>query len=142
MTENNIIKFDPELKQPWLKRSSRIKRCKHPAITINDNTRILECKYCKAILDPIGVLMDIANNERVLFYSRQELKQTRQRIASLKDEEKRIKSRVRYAKKKDAQSCDVVDECAANKKLRSENFKLRRHFHAMNSELKKTQNPS
>lgn len=126
MSEDNVVKFDPNRKKPWLERASGTNWCNHKSVVVNDNSRVVCCSECDASLDPIQVLMSIANDERRLYHSYLDLKKIRNEIEDLKREEKLIKSRIRYAKKKGVKHCDVENECPINKRLVKENLYLLR----------------
>lgn len=72
--------------------------CRHPHITIYRNTAVVECRDCKAWLDPVKVLEEYADNERALEYSRREVRRLREQLDELKREERNIKARIKRAR--------------------------------------------
>jgi len=74
--------------------------CKHLRVILDPDLRQIECRDCKKVLDPIEVLLQYAMKERQLHYRRETVRDLDCRIEKLSAEEKRIKSRIRYAKEK------------------------------------------
>lgn len=74
--------------------------CLHRAVEVDDNARIVECQHCGAPLDPIKVISDIAHDLINYRYKEDDYIALKKKIADLKDEEKRIKARIRRAQKK------------------------------------------
>lgn len=96
---DNIINFNPKQRDS-IKYKRRAYECQHWDLEIDEESRMVECKKCGKMLDPVTVLIQFAMLERKLDYSRWELKELSSRISELKHEEKLIKARIRNAKKR------------------------------------------
>lgn len=106
MDADNIIQFPEKSLRPKVDRRRRKhdgtdkQYCRHQAVEIDDNAREVDCQLCGASLDPIKVLYDIAINEIRLQYTEKEYIELKEKTADLKAEEKRIKARIRTARKR------------------------------------------
>lgn len=80
------------------------KYCNHNVIEVNKETRMLQCKGCKIWLDPFDFLWRWALRQEVVERNlkdlREEEKSLCEQIIELKKEEKRVKSRLKNAKKR------------------------------------------
>jgi hypothetical protein len=74
--------------------------CRHSRVLVDPELRRVICKECDVTLDPIEVLLEYASFERRFQYRRETMNDMREKILELQAEEKRIKSRIKYAKKK------------------------------------------
>lgn len=72
--------------------------CRHNRIVVDPELRKIACKACGETLDPVQVLYQYAIKERQFQNSCDRMRDIAKRIGELKTEEKRIKSRIRYAK--------------------------------------------
>jgi hypothetical protein len=85
--------------------------CSHQSVGVCAQDRTVACNSCGAPLDAINVLLQYAHAERRFSYRRGDLAALRKRVGELKDEEKRVKARLRRAQKKEADNCDVSAVC-------------------------------
>lgn len=83
--------------------------CKHSHMLVDAAKRTLECKNCKAVLDPFEVHLQYAHRERTWRGWDQERRAAEKRIEELKAEERKIKARTKAASRKDAQAA-VAEE--------------------------------
>lgn len=83
--------------------------CQHPRTELDESTRTVLCLDCGKTLDPFDVLVGYARLERRLQWSRGEERAADQRVAALKEEERKIKARTRAASRKDADAAVAAD---------------------------------
>jgi hypothetical protein len=78
--------------------------CKHTRIEADDHTRTLICHECNATLDPYNFVRQSAITIQQAWerhaYTKKELAELVDRVANLKKEEARIKSRINTARSK------------------------------------------
>lgn len=77
--------------------------CRHISYELDVESRVARCK-CGVELDPFQILLDYARAERNWRYYAREEQQTRERIATLAQEERRIKARIRTARRRDPET--------------------------------------
>lgn len=87
-------------------------RCRHMATVVDEVERTVGCATCGAPLDPIQVLLEYARKERHWRGWDAELNRTLERIAELKDEERKVKSRTASASRKDANAAVAHEQQA------------------------------
>lgn len=77
--------------------------CRHWNVNIDEKNRSISCRKCGTIIDPFGYLLQWAEEERQtelnLICLKQDEKRLKKGIEELRAEEKRIKARIRNAKK-------------------------------------------
>lgn len=100
--DENVVR--PNFQQPQLvrglsKSSLEGRRCSHAQTVVDLNAREVECEVCGAPLDPIQVLDRLARDGTNLRWAREELKRVKERVEELKAEEKRVKARLRRARR-------------------------------------------
>ena len=100
--------------------------CEHWSVVVDSKEREVSCSSCGKILDPFSILLQYAYKDRTFGFTREGMLKSREEHNKLLEEEKRIKSRIRYAKKKGARECDVVSECPILKQFNEQNIELRR----------------
>lgn len=87
--------------KPWTSKA----KCTHRSVLVEESTREVTCSHCEVVLDAFAVLLQYANEERRFEWSSQEskreLKERTAKCEQLVAEEKRLKSRVRAAAKRD-----------------------------------------
>lgn len=76
--------------------------CWHEQYTVNEQQRRVTCVKCAAILDPFEIVRDQARKVRVRENVDQQISEKRKLLHSLEVKERNAKSRIRNAKKKDA----------------------------------------
>lgn len=90
--------------------------CAHKYVLVSDHSNEVECRTCKAPLDPHAVLLEFANKERQFRYSEKSAKdefgRVTARLKEAKAEEKRVKARVANARKVLADLEAKVERCA------------------------------
>lgn len=77
--------------------------CRHRHTDLYPRSRQIVCADCGKLLDPFDLLLQYANRERSWRHYETEEQETRARNATLLDEEKRIKARIRSAKRRDVE---------------------------------------
>jgi hypothetical protein len=88
-------------KQTEIKRGRR--KCYHlGGVALDETTRAVTCRACGDPLDAFEVLLEYANRERKWQYYDKEVREAAERLAELKKEEVRVKSRTASASRKDA----------------------------------------
>lgn len=97
----NVIEVDFQRPLLVTGTSNRRESCLHRQKMVDRRKRTVECTSCGAFLDPLDALADVAADGSNLLWARRELARINKRIAELKEEEKRVKARLRRAKKKD-----------------------------------------
>ncbi|MDD5542820.1 MAG: hypothetical protein PHX83_06565 [Acidobacteriia bacterium] len=70
-------------------------------VSVDDNARTVECRKCGVRLDPIDVLMKFARGEMRFVDVREQRKALEKQIAQLKEEERRVKARLKRAREKE-----------------------------------------
>jgi hypothetical protein len=99
MEDEGVIQLNSEAKHTLtIKQGEGI--CFHRGVVLSEQMRTVECSGCGAVLDPFAVLLEYAKQERQLGWSRKALQKTKEEMAELKKEERRIKQRIARAKKK------------------------------------------
>jgi len=83
-------------------RSKKTRYCLHRSVLVDDNARTVECSKCGANLDPFAVLLTYARDGDRLRWMYLEIQQANKTIEELKAEERRVKARLRNARKKGA----------------------------------------
>jgi len=96
--DDKLNVLTPDFGSSRLELKQIAKRCNHSRIVVDPTMRQVECKDCGAIIDPIHALVQFAEKERRFQYSREEVLRAQERVKDLKVEEKKIKSRIKYAK--------------------------------------------
>jgi hypothetical protein len=97
--EDNIVR--PKFGKIALEITKRpVGACHHSRITVNPELRKIECSECSEILDPIHVILEYAKKERRFQFRRDVMSNLEKSIKALKEEEKKVKSRLRYQKNK------------------------------------------
>lgn len=71
--------------------------CYHRPVEVDENKRVVTCKLCGAVLDPIEVLLRLARGEERMLATTEKLRAMRAQIEVLKAEEVRVKARLRRA---------------------------------------------
>ena len=74
--------------------------CRHLPCTIDVDHRLVECLLCGAVLDPFQVLLEFASQQRSCENYVSKAQKIRASIDALTDEERRLKARIRSARKK------------------------------------------
>lgn len=87
--------------------------CVHSAYIVQQEQRIVTCKACRANLDPFDILLRRALRQSVSENVDDEIKKKRQRLQALDAEERRVKARVRTAKRKDAEAAVAAERAKA-----------------------------
>ena len=77
------------------------RECKHPLIDVNECLWRIECRSCGEVLDAVHVLLEMAKLERSCAHWTNAEARAKESLALLKDEEKRIKARIRRAMRKE-----------------------------------------
>lgn len=72
------------------------KACTHNAVTIDEDTRTVECKDCEAVLDPFDFLVKCAYNEAHTFKRYEQLEKA---IEARRREEKRLNEQIERLKR-------------------------------------------
>jgi len=81
-------------------KQKKASRCKHLRVDIDDELRTVICSDCREELDAVQVLVEYANRERLMAYKHDTVSALNRKIDELKKEERKIKSSIRYVKKK------------------------------------------
>lgn len=77
------------------------KGCLHRSVSVDKNSREVQCNGCHVSLDAFNVLLSFAEMERSLDYSRKEVIECRELVEALKKEARNLKQKIARAKKKD-----------------------------------------
>lgn len=99
MTDDNVIKAKFDGVSLSVK-DRNIPTCLHGRVWVDEEARKVTCRDCERQLDPISVLLSFARKERNFQYTKESISSLRLEIDELKKEERRIKARIRTAKKK------------------------------------------
>lgn len=78
------------------------RHCRHVRMLIDEENRSISCEVCEKPLDPFQICLDYARRERNWRHYETEEHKTRKKISELEAEEKKLKARIRNAKRKDA----------------------------------------
>lgn len=108
------------------------KFCVHASHRVNETQRTVKCAECGAALDPFQVVLQYARKDRVRDDMRAQVAELRGKLVELYKEEKRIKARVRNAKRKDADAAVSAAIAKAQEGFDSAVWRL----HAARSELR------
>ena len=84
---------------PMIAVTNHAPMCRHSKLYVDAESRAVSCRGCSAHLDAFSVLLDFANKERHARHWDRERLDTQKRLHELKAEEKRVKARLRNAKK-------------------------------------------
>jgi len=95
VTDKKIIKLDVGDRRPVKSHRGNLHDCKHWPVIVDERLRTVECEKCGTLLDPVQVLIEIANYYREVDYRLREMREYER-----KTEERKQKSRERYQKKK------------------------------------------
>ena len=76
--------------------------CRHLRTVLDEKRRTVACRDCAKALDAFDVLLQYAHGERHWVSRENEAREAAERVAKLKDEERRIKARTKAASRKDA----------------------------------------
>ena len=107
--EDNVISFPEgvearaalaERAEARLTRQSLRPFCRHASTVIDDRARVVECKSCKAVLDPFDLLSRLASQEEHWRYRAAEVREFAGRVEELKKEIQRLKAQKRRLEKK------------------------------------------
>jgi hypothetical protein len=78
--------------------------CRHRHSVIDQRARTVECDDCKAVLDPIQVLWDLANHYQRYHYTLDQtmakVKKAEARLDDLRRQERNTKARIARAKRR------------------------------------------
>lgn len=91
--------------------------CRHRSYKLDINDRTVNCGICGAQLDAYQVLLDYAHGERLWRHWDQERLQLMSKLDELKAEERKTKSRLKNASRKDAEVA-VAEERARGERER------------------------
>ena len=96
--DDNVVEFD-FVSASVKRRSYGTDHCRHRSILVDECTHTVECAVCHKLVDPYCILLGYAREARALRNYEEELRRTQKRLGDLKEEEKKVKSRLRYARK-------------------------------------------
>ncbi len=83
--------------------------CSHRQIAVNEEDRTVACGTCGKVLDPVGVLLEYARRERNWQSWDQATNAKERELAELKEEEAKVKARLKGARKKDAEHAVALE---------------------------------
>lgn len=86
------------IKERYSSKSDR--KCKHWHVVVDELEREVKCDDCGKELDPIQVLIEYAYMERRFEYRKSKMKEMIDRENKAREEEQKLKNRIRYAKNK------------------------------------------
>lgn len=92
--------------------------CRHEAMHLDVDSRTVECAYCDARLDPFEVMRQYAYRERTWRRWDRATRDQMAKLEELKEQERRIKARVRNAARKDADLAVQEERRRAAEKMR------------------------
>lgn len=76
--------------------------CRHGRRSLDEADRTVTCSDCGAVLDPFNELLRVGRDENLLERQQRERRSLAAKVAFLKGEERKVKARVKNAKRKDA----------------------------------------
>lgn len=95
-----VIKFDPDRMPVKVRRA---KFCQHPYIWVEEESRMLRCRKCDAVIDPFDFMFQWACKDRALELSRaafeREIERLRKITKELRREEINTRARLRRLNK-------------------------------------------
>lgn len=100
-------------------------RCRHHSYKLDSKRRGVRCGSCGADLDPFEVLLEYAHKERTWRQWDAETIRKRAELATLIEEERRTKARVKHASRKDATAA-VAEERVRSERARMQIAELAR----------------
>lgn len=114
--QDNVIQFSLAHRTPGSSLGHRpwtaTRKCTHQSVLVEEPTREVTCAQCGVVLDAFTVLLQYANRERRFEWSSQDVqrehKARRAQCEQLRAEEKRLKARVRAAKKRDPEEHETL----------------------------------
>lgn len=109
------------------------RRCRHGKYTLDEETRTVECGACGETLSAYDILKQYAERQRHWKWRTSELNEAETRITELKAEEKRVKARLRNAKKKDIDIALAAQRKHLTEKLQRMHWKLAEASRAINA---------
>src|ERR1035438_4444385 len=87
---SNVISFERKKREPSLavKRTNVGPECRHIAVFVDPEMRVVTCQNCRAALDPFQVVLEMAHKERRWLYDLEEWEAMRDsRLSDRYDEE-------------------------------------------------------
>lgn len=102
MGERIDVKFGGPDNREKDRRDGAMRICRHRQKELDTESRTVSCVYCKKQLDAFDALVEIMRDERNALFAHQRYEEERKRVQELRNEEKKIKARIRNAKRKDA----------------------------------------
>lgn len=93
--------------------------CRHHRTVLDEQRRTVACRDCAQALDAFEVLRELALGERRWVSREKEAREAAERVARLKEEERKTKARTKAASRKDAQTA-VAAERARTERERFE----------------------
>lgn len=97
MMDGKILRPDFQAKNS-ISIKRKASRCKHLNVEVEESMRKVSCAKCEAVLDPFTVVFEYAIEERQYMVLADTIKKAKSEITELKQEEKRIKTRISRAK--------------------------------------------
>jgi hypothetical protein len=98
---------------------------------VDEQARAVSCARCKAALDPITVLMDVARRHQAYQSLVAEVRTMRANLEALKAEEGRVKARTRSAARKDATAAVAAErerQASATAEVQRRTDDIRHHL--------------
>lgn len=83
--------------------------CTHHSIIVSAHDRQVTCRTCTRVLDPFDVLLGYATKERSLREWATETRAKQTELEALRDEERKVKARVKSASRKDAHTAVAAE---------------------------------
>ena len=93
--------------------------CHHHRTVLDEQRRAVACRDCATALDAFDVLLEYAHGERRWVSRLGEVREAEQRLAALKEEERKVKARTKAASRKDSNAA-VAAERARGERERGE----------------------
>jgi hypothetical protein len=113
-----------EPRKPFELITRRGKHCAHRRTVVCEEERVVECGDCKAILDPIDVLVMMSRHrDRLMFenrHTRTEIERAKEELAALKKDIRNTKARIRRNTPKDPEAVAARELVPGAKILRIE----------------------